>query len=1151
MKIGAWIIGILLLLWGCNTTLFAQYSTLRNRTLLPGKDTLQLDTLSIYPNSFQVWRNGQVLPRDSFQLDYASARLYLNRPSTDTLYISYRVLPYNFSQQYKLRDTSIVYQGMKDDREKFLIEATPTTVDDLFGGSAIQKSGSISRGVSFGNNQDLGINSTLNLELTGQIGPDLQLIASVSDDNLPIQPDGNTNKLQEFDQVYIKVFNSKLSLVAGDFWLNRPTGYFMNYKKRAQGLTIDRTWSKDSTKVLKTQLSGALSKGKFARQVIQGIEGNQGPYRLIGSENEPFIIVLAGTERVYIDGRMLERGQAFDYTINYNSAEVIFTSRNQITKDSRIVIEFQYSDQNYARSLLQFSTSYATKKTNIWFNAYSEQDAKNQSLQQTLSTQQKQLLGSIGDSLNKAQTNSIDSVGFIENQLLYKMVDSLGMDSVMVYSVSQDSAIYRVVFTQVEQGNGDYIFSQFNALGRVYKWVAPVNGQAQGNYIPSRIIITPKQKQMLTAGIGYQLSSRLRLESEVVYSKQDVNTFSSFDSRDDHGYGNRTILRGQIPLTRDSARWSLEPVVEMEYFNATFSPIEQYRKVEFDRDWNTRGKGFKGYQLAANVGTNLVHRKYGNFHLAGQHYRIGEDYSGSRANSTGNWKQKGFEAKWEASYLGSETDRTNAFVRHRSSFSKDFKWIKVGYIDDREDNRFRSNASSPFLDPSSYSFFDYQVYLSSGDSVKNTFKVFYRERYDRKSDSVALTPTAFARTTGAEMSLSTLPNHTLNFLTGYRELKVLDTLLLNQTPENSLLGRVDYEAKLFKGGLTWNTFYEIGSGLELKREFLYIQVNDGQGIYTWIDYNNDGIKDLNEFEVAQFIDQASYIRVFTPSNQYVKTYSNEFNQSIYWRPERIWVNKKGLLGLLSRFSDQARVRISRKTSIFNGLEAYNPFSGRISDTSLISTNTNLRNTLFFNRTSSVFGGEYVYQLTGSKTLLATGFDARSNEYHEISLRWNASKSFTVEGKAQQGSKISEVDYTSGRNYQLTYYFVQPTLIFQPGTDFRVSLEGRYVRKENDVMNGGEKASITELGSTIKYNQAEKGSFQGGIKWLNISYDGVTGSALGFEMLEALKPGVNFTWNIGYQRSLSKNLQLNIQYNGRKSEGTKAIHSGGMEVRALF
>ena len=78
-----------------------------------------------------------------------------------------------------------------------------------------------------------------------------------------------------------------------------------------------------------------------------------------------------------------------------------------------------------------------------------------------------------------------------------------------------------------------------------------------------------------------------------------------------------------------------------------------------------------------------------------------------------------------------------------------------------------------------------------------------------------------------------------------------------------------------------------------KREFLYIQVNDGQGVYTWIDYNEDGVKDLNEFEISQFIDQANYIRVFVPSNTYVTTYFNEFNQTVYLRPERVWSRKKG------------------------------------------------------------------------------------------------------------------------------------------------------------------------------------------------------------------------------------------------------------------
>jgi len=207
----------------------------------------------------------------------------------------------------------------------------------------------------------LGINSNLNLELSGDLSPNLKLLAAVSDANLPIQPDGNTNKLQEFDQVFIQVYNDKFKLIAGDFWISKPQGYFLNYKKRGQGLTGDYSWLTKNQNQWKSQASAALSKGKFNRQIIQGIEANQGPYRLTGSENEPFIVILSGTERVYIDGKLLQRGQELDYTIDYNTSELIFTARNQITKDIRIVVEFQYSDQNYARSLFQSSLTTKVK----------------------------------------------------------------------------------------------------------------------------------------------------------------------------------------------------------------------------------------------------------------------------------------------------------------------------------------------------------------------------------------------------------------------------------------------------------------------------------------------------------------------------------------------------------------------------------------------------------------------------------------------------------------------------------------------------------------------------------------------------------------------------------------------------------------------
>lgn len=1137
-------VGLLFLLLLVVGNSFAQQSSLRS-IQLPGTATaVRIDSLSIYPNSFKAFCGSQLLNREDYLLDYSKSTFQLLITCADTIRIEYRVLPMDLSKTYQRRDTSVIYNENKGNYEKFLIQSKDI-YSDIFGNTGLQKNGSISRGVSFGNNQDLSVNSTLNLELSGDIAPNLKLLASVSDDNLPIQPDGNTNKLQEFDQVFIQIYNDKFKLIAGDFWIYKPQGYFMNYKKRAQGLYGEYAWKTGEKQAWKVQGSGALSKGKFARQIIQGVEGNQGPYRLRGNENEPFIIILSGTERVYIDGRLLERGQEFDYTINYNTSEVVFTTRNLITKDVRIVVEFQYSDQNYARSLVQGNAFYTSEKFNFWINAYSEQDAKNQTIQQSLTLEQRKLLSEIGDSLELARTNSIDSIGYLETQNLYRLTDSLGVDSVLVYSVNPDLAYYSATFTFVGANRGNYIFSSFNALGKVFRWVAPVGGVPQGDYEPARIIITPKQKQMVSAGISYKLRPKLTVETEWAYTKNDLNTFSRKDSGNDEGVSNKTRLLGSVPLSRDStSNWTLNTKAEMEVLQRNFSPIEQYRAVEFDRDWNTRNKGYTGNQFNSNLTADFKNRRYGNMGVEAAQYSIGQDYLGFKSRLFGIWNQKGFQATWEGSYLLSASAQKNQFLRHKVDVSQSFKKIRIGFKDDHERNTFNTGQ---LLDLQSYQFYDYQFYISNADSSKFNYRIFYRERFDERSDSSRLVNVAKARNAGGEVRLVSGQAQRLNVLVNYRELKVTQSSLLNQTPENTLLGRIDYELKLLKGTLTWNTFYEIGSGLELKREFQYIKVNDGQGVYTWIDYNGDGVKDLNEFEVAQYVDQASYIRVFIPSNEYVKTYSNELNQGIFLKPERIWASKKGIRSVFARFSDQARLRVNRKTNAFNQ-DSFNPFASEIRDTNLISMNTNIRNTLYFNRTNSIFGAEYVVQDVRSKTLLASGFDARVNKYQEGSFRWNIIKIFALESTVQWGQKSVAADYTTGRNYDLKYYFVKPSFSYQPSTSFRLTLETRYSNKLNV---NGERAVVRETGLKLKYNQAEKGSLQAAFALVAINYNGSPGTSLGFEMLESLKPGKNLTWNAGYQRSISKSLQISFQYNGRKSEGNKTIHSGGMEVRAFF
>ena len=53
------------------------------------------------------------------------------------------------------------------------------------------------------------------------------------------------------------------------------------------------------------------------------------------------------------------------------------------------------------------------------------------------------------------------------------------------------------------------------------------------------------------------------------------------------------------------------------------------------------------------------------------------------------------------------------------------------------------------------------------------------------------------------------------------------------------------------------------------------------------------------------------------------------------------------------------------------------------------------------------------------------------------------------------------------------------------------------------------------------------------------------------MLEGLQAGKNYTWSLLFNQKLNSFLNLNINYLGRKSENSKTIHTGNIQLRAVF
>lgn len=1133
-------------------------TSLRTLSFDATTDTLQLDSLIIEASSFQLFYHDSTKVNDSdYYLDPIHAHFVWKAPLPENkLTATYRVLAINLKQPFRRRSTDII----QPEDEYYINPYTfrpQVTQESVFGSTKLNKTGSISRGIGFGNNQDLTVNSTLSLQLNGQLTDNINVLASVTDNNIPIQPDGNTAQLQEFDQVYIQLYNDKSKLIMGDFVLENPTGYFTNYFKRAQGGSFSSNVpiAKSSDVNFFTQTSVALSKGKFARNIIQGQEGNQGPYRLRGNEGENFIIILSGTEKVYIDGRELKRGQENDYVIDYNTAEVTFTAKQFIDKDKRITVEFQYSDANYVRSMIQTSTGVENEKFKAYINFYSEQDAKNQSLQQDLDDDAKMILNDVGDNIRDAVAPNYSAVDqFTNDQVLYQLTDSLGYDSVFVRATANVPNLYRVNFSEVGVENGDYIQNGFDATGRIFLWVAPdtVAGQIvkQGNYAPLRLLVAPQKSQILMAGGTYKFSEHTDAMVELGFTNNDVNTFSDKDKGNNYSHGINAKLNHAQPLSDKENPTSIVGRINMESIGNNFQPIEPYRSVEFNRNWNLNPEFNLNHQNIISGMVGIVKPQKYDFNYTLNKFTAGKDYDGLKNELHARADFEGFEALFDGSILQTSGFEKSTFTRHKSVIEKRVWITKVGFQDEREENR-RYLSKTDSLSASAYKFYDWQFYLTNPDTSKLGYKVFYRERNDFISQSDDLDQSTHARQYGLDLSLVENPSNQFKATISNRELKVIDTELTDQEPESTLLGRLEHNLRLAKNAIISNTYYEIGSGLERRQEFIYLQDPTGQGPYTWIDYNEDGIKDLNEFEMARPEDGDRYIRVFTPTDTYERAYSNQFSQSLNINPVALWINKEGFLKVLARFSNQTAFRIQRKTRMEEGADRFNPFLTSFGDSALISQSSSIRNTFFFNRSSSKFGVDYTLSNQFSKNPLTTGFEERKNVSHILRVRYNFSSKYGVVLDQEIGEKESFSDIIDGRNYRIDYFNLKQTLTFQPGTSFRIGFTNIYSQKLNAKSLGGEEAKIIDLGLDFRLSKVESGTMFAQVNVISISYTGDANNSISYQMLDGLQDGTNVTWGAGIQRNLGANLQLSLSYNGRKSEEVKSVHTGNMQVRAFF
>ena len=413
-------------------------------------DTLALNDLSIQLKNFKVETlNGAILDTTFYDIDYKTAKLVLKKEVSDSLQITFKKYPSFLTKKYSYYDSSKIVEenlGLK----RLVLEDKRKNVLIPFDG--LQTMGSITRGVTMGNNQNAVTNSSLDLQITGQLSSKVGIRASLQDTGMPIQDGGYSQKLDEFDQIFIELYSDLWSIRTGDLFLENRKTSFLNFSKKVQGLALQTQFGNEDAKT-EIYASGAFVRGNYAKSQFTGQEGNQGPYKLRGTNNELYVLVISGSERVFVNGILLERGEENDYVIDYNAGEVRFTPKFPITSEMRIVIEYQYSERNFSRFITYDAVTHTRKNWYVGGYLYAENDIKNQPLQQNLSAEQVEILKQAGDNPELMQGPSAYLDSYSENKILYKKI-TINNTEVFEYSTDQTAELYQVKFSFVGTNMG-------------------------------------------------------------------------------------------------------------------------------------------------------------------------------------------------------------------------------------------------------------------------------------------------------------------------------------------------------------------------------------------------------------------------------------------------------------------------------------------------------------------------------------------------------------------------------------------------------------------------------------------------------------------------------------------------------------------------
>jgi hypothetical protein len=326
----------------------------------------QLQYLPIIPRTEKIYLDGTLLSKDvDYSMDYNLGQINIKNLSglnekikdESVIKIDYRIIPITLQKTYQRKlfepqsnpplspfTKGGINQSQsnppfgKEGMKKQGIGDLETIPSDL------TFTGTKSLSLSMESLSGLTINQPTRLNINGKVAGNINVSALLSDEDLPLQPEGTTENLEDLDKILIKIEGKHLSAMLGDYETSFGDTEFVLTPKQLEGAQAQGNFN-----VGGFTLIGAVSKGLSSSITLTGIEG-QNEYRI--NVSGKYIIMVAGSEQVWLNGEKMRRER--DYIVrDYGDPIVEFTNSHLITGQDVIVVDFEYVDEesNYGQKL--------------------------------------------------------------------------------------------------------------------------------------------------------------------------------------------------------------------------------------------------------------------------------------------------------------------------------------------------------------------------------------------------------------------------------------------------------------------------------------------------------------------------------------------------------------------------------------------------------------------------------------------------------------------------------------------------------------------------------------------------------------------------------------------------------------------------------